>query len=727
MIDQFFSSLGLVHQSFAVGIVLSGTLTDGTVGLQVIKSYGGLTFAQDNGSAAFNSMPNSAVKAGVIDFVLPPAGIAQQLIEINKPFRNEVQSEDQVFKQILTVLRARRGVDFQNYKSSTLKRRIIRRMALGKMDSPLEYLQRLKESNAEQDALYNDMLISVTSFFRDPESFETICKEVLPSLLQEKLKKNDPLRIWIVGCATGEEAYSMAICLNEQFGDQASAMKIQIFATDISEIAISKARTGIYRSTEMEGLSASRIQQFFTKMDGSYQINKSVRDLCVFAHHNLLKDPPFSKIDLLSCRNVMIYLEPVLQTKALNIFHYALNKDGCLWLGKSETIGRHTDNFSAYRPSDKLYKRKGPAGRYMDVASYARETMFRDINNDLRKEEDEKDIFRIAEDIMLEKLIPPCVLVNEKFDVIQFKGSTEHWLSLPRGKPSFNLIKIAKEELSHELQTLLLQAKRSGEPANKYTLPYSYNELQHFVNLQVLPMNSGDDLYFLVVFQAASSTGIQPNMFEMPRPHGDDAFDDAALRIEHLERELVQTRANMRIISEEQETANEKLQSYNEELLSAGEEQQSLNEELETSKEELQSTNEEIIIVNKELLDRNEQLNRSRLYTEAIVDTIRDPLLILDADLRIKRASRSFYLKFKLTEKEVEGHILYELNNGEWNIGRLKILLERTLSEKAVMEDFKLNHEFKHGGKRNLLLNARKIIIQNEEQLILLAIEEMRP
>jgi two-component system CheB/CheR fusion protein len=251
IIDQFFSSLGVVHQSYAVGIVLSGALSDGTVGLQVIKSYGGLTFAQDNRTANFDSMPSSAVKAGVIDFVLPPADIAKRLVEINKPFHTAVnekltaleKSEEHIFKQILGILRTRRGVDFQHYKSSTLKRRIIRRMALSKIEDPAAYLEKLRENKSEQDALYNDILISVTSFFRDPETFEVVYAEVMPELLRVRLEKQEPLRIWIAGCATGEEAYSMAMCIQEQLGDRSAALKIQIFATDISETAITKART----------------------------------------------------------------------------------------------------------------------------------------------------------------------------------------------------------------------------------------------------------------------------------------------------------------------------------------------------------------------------------------------------------------------------------------------------------------------------------------------------
>ncbi|WP_462265340.1 CheR family methyltransferase [Mucilaginibacter sp.] len=731
VIDRFFSSLGVVHQSYAVGIVLSGALSDGTVGLQAIKSYGGLTFAQDGGSAAFKSMPNSAVKAGVIDFILPPAKIAERLIEINQPFHetadqesNTGASEEQIFKQILMVLRARRGVNFENYKSSTLKRRIIRRMALVKTNSLTAYLERLKDDLTEQDALYNDMLISVTSFFRDPEAIDAVCSEILSPLTERKLKNNEPLRIWVAGCATGEEAYSLAMCLHEVLADKLAALRIQIFASDISDIAINKARTGIYRPAEMEGLSKARVQQFFTKLDGNYQINKNVRDLCIFAHHNLLKDPPFSRLDLVTCRNVMIYLEPVLQGKALKTFHYALNKDGFLWLGKSETIGRHTDIFDAEKTADKIYRRKGPSGGYMDVASYARETLFKDMNRDSRKEEEEKDIFKIAEEVMLEKLIPPCVLVNDKFDIIQFKGETDRWLTLPKGKPSFNVLKIARQEISHELQTMLLQAKRSKEVTSRFAIAYTFNELQHAVNLQVIPVAAGNDVYYLVVFQPASSSGLQALMFEVPRSNEHLSYDENAIRVEQLERELIQTRINMRMITEEQEAANEKLQGYNEELLSASEEQQSLNEELETSKEELQSTNEEIIIVNKELLDRNDQLNRSRLYTEAIVDTIRDPLLILNQELRVQRASRSFYTKFQLAEKEVEGRLLYEIAKGKWNLPPLKDLLEHILPDKTVMDNFKVDNESEAGQKSVLYLNARKVQTFGDEQLILLAMEE---
>ncbi|MES2376239.1 MAG: CheR family methyltransferase [Bacteroidota bacterium] len=733
-IDLFFSSLGVVHQSYAVGIVLSGALNDGSLGLQVIKSYGGLTFAQDEGSAAFDSMPRSAVQAGGVDFVLPPEQIAQHLIDINHPFTDYTpdqitdtipQQDNETFKQILTVLRVRRGVDFAYYKQSTLKRRIIRRMALNKIERPIDYLFFLRENKSEQDALYNDMLISVTNFFRDPPSFEVLCSDIFPALINNKTDA-EPLRIWIAGCATGEEAYSMAICLQEILGDKTAAIKIQIFATDISETAIAKARTGIYRATELTAISASRLQQFFTKLDGNYQVNKTIRDMCVFAHHNLLKDPPFSKIDLVSCRNVMIYLEPVLQKRALTTFNYSLNEGGYLMLGKSETIGSNTDIFAPYNSTEKLYRRKGPLGRFMTVSSPGRERTFREIDKIAQKDNTGTTVFKIADEAMLINFMPAGVLVNDKFDIVQFRGSTEMWLTPPIGRPSFNLLKMAREGLAFELRNMLHAAKKTNSPVRKFNLFFKNNDLQHFVNVQVLKLQETVEEHYLIVFQPASSTGIQPIMFENTQASTEaGTYNASEIRIEQLERELIQTRADMRIVSEEQESANEELQSANEELLSGSEELQSLNEELETSKEELQSTNEEVLIINKELVDRNEQLNTARLYTEGIVNTIRDPLIILDKDLRVKRATGGFYTKFKLTEAETEGAYIYELGNHQWDIPALRELLEEVLPAKKALADIEVTQTFPVLGTKTLCLNAREIDNIHGEKLILLAIEDI--
>jgi two-component system, chemotaxis family, CheB/CheR fusion protein len=733
-IDLFFSSLGVVHQSFAVGIVLSGALHDGTLGLQVIKSYGGLTFAQDEGTAEFDSMPKSAINAGAVDFVLAPEKIAEHLISVNLPFHTDYtalevdetlpQQDAEVFKQILTVLRVRRGVDFAYYKKSTLKRRIIRRMALNKIEKPLAFLNFLRENKSEQDALYNDMLISVTHFFRDSQSFDFLCKTILPVIINKKTV-DEPLRIWIAGCATGEEAYSVAICLQEQLGDKATAMKIQIFATDVSETAIAKARTGIYGQNELDGISPSRLQQFFVKMDGTYQVSKTIRDMCVFAHHNLLKDPPFSKIDLVSCRNVMIYLEPVLQKRALTTFHYSLVEDGFLMLGKSESIGSNTDIFIAYNSTEKIYIRKGPLGRFMSVTTNGREQTFREIDKGAQKESADKDVFKIADDAMLSNFMPPSVLVNERFDIVQFRGSTETWLVPPAGKPNYNVLKMAREGLSFELRNILHLAKKTNLLARKFAVFFKLNGLQHYVNIYAFPLKDTAEPYYLIIFQNASSTGIQQATVEPNISPENINYNESDLRIEQLEKELMQVRSDMRAITDEQEIANEELQSANEELLSGSEELQSLNEELETSKEELQSTNEEVMIVNKELLSRNDELNSARLYTESIVGTIRDPLLILDKYLRVKRATGGFYNKFKTNEKETEGIYIYELGNHQWDIPKLRDLLESVLPAKKIIEDFEVVHVFPSIGKKDMCLNARQIENVKGEELILLSIEDI--
>jgi len=725
VIDRFFSSLAVVHQSYAIGVVLSGTLNDGTVGLEVIKAYGGITFAQDEHTADFDGMPSSAINSGIVDFVLSPEKIAAQLLLINQPFYQGIQKEtaggsvledEEIFKQLLTVLRVRRGLDFSYYKSNTLKRRIIRRMALNAINTPLIYLNFLRENKAEQDALYNDMLISVTNFFRDPASFEILSSVLFPLLIQQK-STDTGLRIWIAGCATGEEAYSMAICLQEFLGDKAAAMKIQIFATDVSEIAIEKARVGIYRPMDLDGLSVSRLQQFFNKIDGNYQVNKIIRDMCVFAHHNFLKDPPFSKLDLVSCRNVLIYLEPVLQKKALNTFHYALNDHGFLMLGKSESIGKNTDLFAVYNHSSKIFQRSHIRGRFMQVTSAGVEQSFKDLNKSIRKGGSGQDIFKLADAVVLSKFAPAGVLINENFDIIQFRGKTDKWLTPAPGKASLNILRMICEDLAFELRNLLHLAKRNHKSTGKKNIFFIKNDQQQYVDIEITPIISAEDLNFLVLFQNSATVlqeiAGQPKSKKLEQDHKD-------LKISLLEVELRQIRADMRSITEEQDAVNEELQSANEELLSGSEELQSLNEELETSKEELQSTNEEITIINNELVDRNEQLNNARIYTEAIINTIRDPLIILDKDLKVKRATDGFYNKFKVTKKETEGKYFYELGDAHWDIPELRNLLENILPEHKVLSDFEVTHVFPRIGYRVMSLNTRLL-----DDLILLAIEDI--
>ncbi|ASU36610.1 CheR family methyltransferase [Mucilaginibacter xinganensis] len=735
-IDIFFSSLAVVHQSFAIGIVLSGALDDGTVGLQVIKAYGGLTFAQSEDSATFDSMPRSAIRSGAVDFILPAEQIMSKLISINQPFndgtiegqigKNEPEHDEEIFKQLLTVLRIRRGVDFVNYKQSTIKRRIVRRMALVKIEKPKEYLNFLRENKPEQDALYNDMLISVTNFFRDPQSFEVLCESILPAILIHKTP-NEAIRIWVAGCATGEEAYSIAICLQEYLGDKASARKIQIFATDVSEIAIARARTGIYRQNDLGGLSTLQIQQFFNKLDGSYQVNKTIRDMCVFAHHNLLKDPPFSRIDLVSCRNVMIYLEPVLQKRALSTFHYALNERGYLMLGKSETIGTSTDIFTHVNKTQKIYQSKGPHGRVRAVTSERSEQTLKAIDQIIPENSSENDINKVADALLLSKYTPAGVMVNQSFDITQFRGKTDPWLAVSPGKPSFNVLKMAREGLSFEIRSLLHLAKTKQEAMRKEGISFKIDNERHYVNIEVVPLSDTEDNYYLILFQNSmlSEPSSLTDSSKLNSRHTPENINAWVQQIDQLEKELTQTREDMRSITETQEAANEELQSANEELLSGSEELRSLNEELETSTEELQSSNEEITIVNNELLDRNEQLNNSRKYTEEIFNTIHDPLVILDKDLVVLRATDGFYNMFRVNEEDTEGKFIYDLGNKQWDIPALREQLEKTLPQQGFFKAFEVDHIFSTIGRRIMQLTARQFDTYTDEKLTLLAIHDI--
>jgi two-component system CheB/CheR fusion protein len=740
-VDIFFSSLAEVHQTHAIGVVLSGTATDGTLGLKAIKDHGGITFAQDEDSAAFEGMPNSAVQAGVVDFILPPEEIPKKIADIkNKIILSDddlqtlPQQDNDVFKQILSLLRIRRGTDFTYYKQTTIRRRILRRMAINKNEEPSAYLKYLRENKSEQDVLYQDLLIPVTSFFRDTKVFDNLCESVFPNIEKAKLP-NEPVRVWVAGCSTGEEAYSMAICLKEFFGDAAHQregpiLKVQIFATDIREPAITKARSGIYTKAEVEGISPERLQEFFTKIDGSYQLNKYIRDMCVFAVHNFLKDPPFARVDFVSCRNVLIYMEPYLQKKALTAFHYALNPKGYLLLGKSETIASAPDLFGPVGKYDKLFIRKDVPGRFMHTSTQKSEQNLREPNVAPLHETIRTDFQKTSDDILLSKYTPAGVVVNEAIDIVHFRGNTADYLQQAEGKPSHNLLKMAKEGLGFELRNILHKAKTDKKPAIKENIPVLINDEQHYISIEAIPLRNTIEPHFLILFhESTAGSGFRQGKGAVAGKKTSSSkikSDDKELRIQQLEQELLQLREDMRTITEEQEAANEELQSANEELLSGSEELQSLNEELETSKEELQSTNEELTVVNQEMISLNEMVTEARNYSEAIVANIREPLLVLDKALRVKSANDAFYKIFRVNEQETEGVYIYDLGNRQWNIPELRILLEKILPEKSKFNDFEVRHNFSAIGERIMLLNAREIITSlNSEKLILLSIEDI--
>jgi two-component system, chemotaxis family, CheB/CheR fusion protein len=733
-IDLFFTSLAEVHQSHAIGVVLSGTGSDGTRGLKVIKDHGGITFAQDEESAAYEGMPHSAVQAEVVDFILPPEKIPQKILEVNKSMnayggdeQTMPQQEEEVFKQIISLLHIRKGTDFTYYKQTNIRRRILRRMALNKNENPAAYLKYLRENKPEQDVLYQDLLIPVTTFFRDQKSFDNLCEMVFPLIVKDK-KSDESIRLWVAGCSTGQEAYSIAICFKEFLGD--NQQRVQIFATDLSEPAIAKARIGIYTKNEVDDVTAQRLHEFFTKTNGSYQVNKNIRDMCVFAVHNFLKDPPFGKIDFIGCRNVLIYMEPYLQKKALTTFHYSLNPKGVLLLGKSETTSIVPDLFASAVKSDKLFSRKDVPGRFIHVVSQRGEQELSPAYASPKNDPDRSgrtDFQKSADDIMLSKYTPAGVVVNEVMDIMHFRGNTGSYLEQSPGKPSHNLLRMAKHGLAFELRNILHKVKKGKVPVIKENIPLQVNDSLRNISIEAIPLPNTIEPYYLILFHDNNSIGNKQSAISNKKiAAGKTKKDDKDLRIQQLEKELEQVHEDMRGITEEQEAANEELQSANEELLSGSEELQSLNEELETSKEELESTNEELTVVNHEIISLNEQVTEARDYAEAIVASIRAPLLVLDRNLRIKSANNAFYKTFQALESETEGKLIFDLGNGEWNIASLRTLLEHILPEKSKIVDYEVHHTFKSIGYRIMLLNAHEIRREvATEKLILLAIQDV--
>ncbi len=734
-IDLFFCSLAEVHQSHAIGVVLSGTATDGTLGLKAIKDHGGITLAQDEASAAFEGMPQSAARAGVVDFILSPEMIPAKILEITRNLGGYGTAEvlqqmeaEEMFKQIISLLRIKRGTDFSYYKQTTIQRRILRRMALTNNELPAVYLKFLRENKQEADILYQDLLIPVTCFFRDPKSFAHLSESIFP-----QIKTNNPqgetIRIWVAGCSTGEEAYSIAICLKEFLGE--SRQRVQIFATDLSEIAIAKARIGIYSKNELKNVSSERLEKFFTRTNGSYQVNKVLREACVFAVHNFVKDPPFGKIDLISCRNVLIYMEPYLQKKALTTFHYSLNPKGFLLLGKSETTSGVPDLFASAIKGDKIFSRKAGLGKFMHVATERSELNLSQSDSKAQKEYVRTDFQKVADDIMLSKYTPAGVVVNEAMDIVHFRGKTGSYLEQGGGKPSHNLFKMAKHGLAFELRNLLHKCKKQNGVVVKESIPLEENGRVRNIAIEASQLPNISEPHYLILFLEREAVSSDAAQFQ--EHLGDQNTASAKLkkkvsdlRILQLEQELAEAREDMRNITEAQEAANEELQSDNEELLSGSEELQSLNEELETNKEELQSTNEELTVVNQEIINLNEQVTEARDFAEAINATIHEPILILDGNLRIKSANKSFYKLFKLEAKDAEGTNLFHLDRKQWNIPKLRELLEEIIPKNAHFDEFELTQAFPGIGEKTLMMNGRLLLQKtNQEQLILLAMHDV--
>jgi two-component system, chemotaxis family, CheB/CheR fusion protein len=730
-INDFFLSLASAYKERAIGILLSGNPPDGTLGLKSIKAAGGITFAQDS-SAKFSGMPKSAVAEEAVDLVLPPARIAEEvskLAEQQDRYQEALQElsdekisdRDENLIMILRHVHRLTGVDFNHYKPSTIKRRIVRRMIIHKIESLGDYVKFLRQHVNEGQQLYQDLLINVTTFFREAEYYEYLKKHLFPKILQAK-QPSESIRVWVAACSTGQEAYSLAMILMEVLGESAAGNSVQIFATDLSETAINRARLGIYSKDEVADVPARRLSKFFTKIDGSYRIIRSIRDLCVFANHNVLKDPPFSKVDLVTCCNLMIYLEPLLQKKAMGTFHYALNNTGYLMLGKSETVGNAGNLFSQVDKKYKIYaKKKDAAAKAMFELTFPNLEAVKGIQPPVRQKAKMEDygLDKVIDDLLLKKYTPPCVVVNQDLEISQFRGSTGLFLEPAPGKASLNLLKMARPGLGFELRTIVLKASKSGEAEKKSWEEVGKNHQVRVISIEAIPIKYETDTiekHFLLVFDEL--------IVDAKQASPANASKDK--RVKQLEEELAALREDMRSVLEEQEAAHEELQSVNEEIISSNEELQSINEELETSKEELESSNEELLTINQELQMRNEQLAEIQEYSEAVFTTIRESLLILDKSLRIKNANSTFFKTFHMTEEETEGKLLYDIGNKQWNIPKLRELLEEIIPRNIHVNDFEVTNTFPYIGEKVMVVNARRLVRKlHSEHLILLAIEDI--
>lgn len=658
-IDFFFRSLADDRGSSAIGIILSGTGTDGTFGLKAIKAAGGLTFVQEPSSAKYDGMPRSALASGYADFCLPPKGIANELARLGKQrpllgspvLRLPGPLVQEQLAKLFVLIRAKCGNDLSYYKPSTVERRIERRMMLHKIERIDDYVKYVQSNPEELPALYNDMLITVTSFFRDRAPFEVLKSHILPQILEHK-EPGAPIRVWVPACATGEEAYSIAICLFELLEEKSLDAKIQIFATDVDDDSVKYARSAVYPQNIAADVSPERLNRFFVKKDNDYQICRRVRDAIVLSKQNLLKDAPFSRIDLVSCRNLLIYLQPAAQKKALRILHYSLNPFGVLLLGTSETVGDAPDLFSLIDRKNKFYSRKHVASvAPVDVGFQVHGTQ--EAISPASAACPTPGLQGLADRKVLELYGPPGVVINETMEILHFRGHTGPYLNPSPGAASFNILRLARPELHIELKRTIQQAlaeeRRVGA---EVTFHEGHTTLA--VKLDVVPIHepAPTSRCLLVLFQTVDPPQDVP-FVALDAGQASPELLPLAQRIHQLERELAVTKEYLQTTIDEKESTNEELKSANEELQSANEELQSTNEELETSKEEMQSTNQELTTVNDELESRMRELSQTNDDLHNILAGVGDPVVIIGMDLRIRRFTAAAEKLFALVPADV--------------------------------------------------------------------------
>jgi len=640
-IDQFFRSLAEDQHEHAIGIILSGSGNDGSVGIKAIKAVGGMVMVQAPLSAKYTGMPDSAIGTHLADYILPPKEMPAALVDYCRgPYLQLVRRTEEpalpenAIQSILVRLRAHSGQDFTCYKKSTMSRRIQRRMTVHHINDPQAYLGFLRENPREMDALVEELLISVTSFFRDPEAWKALAGKALPRLLSER-REDQQLRVWVPGCATGEEAYTVAILLEEAKLMSERNYMVQIFATDIDERAVEVARAGVYPEGISADVSPERLKAFFTRQDGAYRVNKNMRDTIVFAQQNVISDPPFTKMDLIVCRNVLIYLDIGAQQHVLPNFHYALRPGGLLFLGSAESLGEAGDLFDSVDGKHKVLRRREVAKPVHPVLTGTPTRRVAGVPHQ-REEGGVKGqlhFVRRVEQLLLERFVPCSVLVDDHGTVLHVQGRSGMFFEPEQGPPRNNVLEMAREGLGPVLAAVMRQARDEKREVGRSSIRVRTNGDYVFVDLTVLPVTEPEGLKGLLLLTLrptpppASST--EAHEIEPAAQHEADRLE--------LERELQRTRENLQSTVEELETSNEELKSSNEELQSTNEELQSTNEELETSKEEMQSLNEELSTVNSELQAKMETLSRMNNDMNNLLNSMQVATIFLDTKLRVKR------------------------------------------------------------------------------------------
>ncbi|HET6889777.1 MAG TPA: chemotaxis protein CheB, partial [Pyrinomonadaceae bacterium] len=657
-VDLFFRTLAESNEDRSVSVILSGTGADGSMGLKRIKEYGGVAFVQDPAEAEYQDMPRNAIATGMVDHVLPVAEIPAKIVSykehlstVQNPKPQEVPSTDEeALMAIFTQLRKRTGHDFSNYKRATILRRIERRLGLCELRELSEYAQLLLKQPQEVQALMKDLLISVTNFFRDPESIESLKKNVIPKIFENK-DPNDPIRVWVPGCATGEEVYSIAMLLSEYATDDRSDANFQIFATDLDREALQAAREGYYNDAEVADVSPERLRQFFTREAEGYRVLRDLRETILFSPHNLIKDPPFSHLDLVSCRNLLIYLNRTAQSRVLEVLHFALNPSGYLFLGASESIDGAGDLFSAIDREHHIFRSRPVPHRPFPLPKISFRPSPAPVTEREETQEEKRAMERLSyadlHQRLLEQYGPPSVVVNEKYDIVHLSDRAGRYMQLTGGEPSHNLLKIVRRELRLELRTALYQAVHHRTNVEARGLRMGSDEGFQEVNILVRPVLRDEDAsrgFILVLFEEGEASTAEDSR-QIPI-----VSEQLAGR---LEEELIQSKGRLRATVEQYEIQQEELRASNEELQAMNEELRSAAEELETSKEELQSVNEELTTVNQELKIKIEELSQVNNNFTNLMNSTNIGTIFLDRALKIRQFTPSARETFNLIPSDI--------------------------------------------------------------------------